>query len=72
MTEPLIQLACERLQLDEGALARKLEISSGCLRSWREKTPRYAQLALAALIAGLDVDLVRRLDDLRGSKDAGR
>jgi hypothetical protein len=71
MTEPLIQLACERLQIDEGALARKLEISSGCLRSWRRKTPRYAQLALAALIAGLDVEMVRRLYDIQrsGSSD---
>jgi hypothetical protein len=29
--------------------------------------PRYAQLALAALIAGLDLEMVRRLDEMRRS-----
>ena len=41
------------------ALARmiplaSLEVSVGCLRAWKRKgAPRYARLALSALIAGL-------------------
>lgn len=72
MTGPLTQLACERLRLDEGALERKLEISSSCLRSRRQKTLRYVQLTLAALIAGFDVEMVRRLDERRPSGTSGQ
>jgi hypothetical protein len=43
------------------ALARRLEVSVGCLRSWRRDAPRYARLALCALIAGVDPDLVGSL-----------
>jgi hypothetical protein len=72
MTQQLIRLACERLELDEASLARKLEVSTGCLRSWKREAPIYAQLALAALIAGLDMDLVCRLDNLRRIAEQAR
>ena len=55
MTEHLIQLARERLQENETMLARRLEVSVGCLRNWsRRGAPRYARLALAALISNID------------------
>ena len=70
MTDPLVRLACDRLQLDEAALARRLEISVSCVRSWRREAPAYAKLALCALIAGLDPQLVARLDALRERDNA--
>jgi hypothetical protein len=68
MTEALIRLACDRLQVAETALARRLGISLGCLRSWRREAPAYARLALAALIVGLDPEMISRLDDRRDLK----
>jgi hypothetical protein len=53
------------LHVDEVALARRLEVSVGCLRSWRRGAPSYAKLALSALIAGLDPEMIGRLDHLR-------
>jgi len=72
MIGTLIRMARERLQLDEKALARRLEVSVGCLRSWRRESPPYAKLALCALIAGLDPEVVARLDNLRGGDRASR
>ena len=68
MTAALIRLACDRLQVDETALARRLGISLGCLRSWRRVAPAYARLALSALIAGLDPEMISGLDDRRDLK----
>jgi hypothetical protein len=65
MTVPLVRLACDRLQLDERRLARRLGITLGCLRSWEVEEPAYARLALSALIVGLDSELVSRLDASR-------
>jgi len=63
-------MACERLLVDETGLARKLGVSIGALRSWKRNPPPYAALALCALIAGLDPELVIRLDNLRGAARA--
>ena len=65
MKLPLVRLACDRLQLDERRLARRLGITLGCLRSWEVEQPPYARLALSALIVGLDSELVSRLDGAR-------
>jgi hypothetical protein len=55
----LLRLARSRLQMSNLELARKLEISAGCVRSWdRHGAPRYARLAVAALIAGVDPDAI--------------
>jgi DNA-binding transcriptional regulator YiaG len=55
MTEHLIKLARERLQDNETMLARRLDVSVGCLRNWsRRGAPRYGRLALAALISNID------------------
>jgi hypothetical protein len=64
MTDSLIGMACERLGVDEMNLARRLGVSIRGLRSWKRNPPRYATLALCALIAGLDPELVIRLDKL--------
>jgi hypothetical protein len=64
MTEALLRIACDRLRIDENTLARRLGVSVGCLRSWRHEAPPYAQLALSALIAGLDPEMISRLDNL--------
>lgn len=54
MSDKVIQLARKRLGVTDRELARQLEVTVGCLRSWdRKGAPRYAQLALMALIAGL-------------------
>jgi hypothetical protein len=58
-------MACERLQIDEFTLARRLDVSVGALRHWQRGAPAYARLALSALIAGLDPEKINRLDDLR-------
>ena len=65
MTQTLIRMACERLLVNEVGLARRLGVSIGGLRSWKRNPPPYATLALCALIAGLDPELVIRLDDRR-------
>jgi hypothetical protein len=65
MTEPLIRMACERLEVDEVTLAHRLGVSLGCLRRWRKGAPPDARLALSALIAGLDPEVISRLGDLR-------
>jgi hypothetical protein len=71
MTEALLRIACDRLQIDENALARRLGVSVGCLRSWRREAPPYARLALSALIAGLDPEMISRLDNWgEGQRDA--
>jgi hypothetical protein len=53
MPDRLICLA--RTLVPDSELARRLEAAIGCLRSWSRKgAPRYARLALCALIVGLD------------------
>jgi hypothetical protein len=55
----MIRLARSRLQISNLELARQLEVSTGCLRSWdRRGAPRYARLAIAGLLAGVDPDTV--------------
>jgi hypothetical protein len=58
-------MACDRLQIDEAALAYRLDVSVGALRHWQRGAPAYARLALSALISGLDPERISRLDDLR-------
>ena len=54
MPDKTIQLARRQLSLDNRELARQLGVTEGCLRSWdRKGAPRYAKLALMALMAGL-------------------
>jgi len=54
MSDKVIQLARTRLGVTDRELARQLGVTLGCLRRWdRKGAPRYAQLALIALIAGL-------------------
>jgi len=51
----IVPRVCDLLGVTAGELARELEITVGCLRSWnRRGPPRYGQLALAALVAKLD------------------
>ncbi len=55
MPDPLICLARTQLGVPDSELARRPGAAVGCLRSWRRKgAPRYARLALCALIVGLD------------------
>jgi hypothetical protein len=55
----LLRLARNRLQMSNLELARQLEVSAGCVRSWdRDGAPRYARLAIAALMAGVDPDAI--------------
>ena len=55
----LIRLARSRLQMSNLELARALEVSAGCVRSWdHHGAPRYARLAIAALIAGVDPNAI--------------
>jgi len=59
MVDRHIQRARDALGFTDTELARSLGVTTGCLRSWsRRGAPRYAQLALAALIFGLDPDRV--------------
>jgi DNA-binding transcriptional regulator YiaG len=54
MPDMMIQRARTRLGVTDRELARQLGVTQGCLRSWdRKGAPRYAQLALLALMAGL-------------------
>src|ERR1700690_80719 len=47
----LIRRARSRLQMSNLELARQLEVSAGCVRSWdRHGPPRYARLAIAGLL----------------------
>ena len=55
MPDRLICLARTQLDVPDSELAQRLGVSVGCLRSWSRKgAPRYARLALCALIVGLD------------------
>jgi hypothetical protein len=55
MPDPLICLARTQLGVPDSELARRLGAAVGCSRSWRRKgAPRYARLALCALIVGLN------------------
>ena len=59
MADPFIPRARQALRIDDRELARRLGVTVGCLRRWnRAGPPRYAHLALTALIAGLDPDWV--------------
>jgi DNA-binding transcriptional regulator YiaG len=59
MPDRFVRLARTRLDLTDLDLARKLGVSVGCLRSWdRKGAPRYVQLALCALIAGIEPEAV--------------
>ena len=59
MPDLMIQRARTRLGLADRELARQLGVTWGCLRSWDSKgAPRYAQLALMALMAGLAPETV--------------
>ena len=54
MPDKTIQPARRQLGLAHRELARQLGVNEGCLRSWdRKGAPRYAKLALMALMAGL-------------------
>jgi|HubBroStandDraft_3_1064219.scaffolds.fasta_scaffold168493_2 DNA-binding transcriptional regulator YiaG len=59
MPDRFVRLARTRLDLTDLDLARKLGVTVGCLRSWdRKGAPRYVQLALCALIAGVEPEAV--------------
>jgi len=53
-------------------LARNLGVTVGCLRSWdRKGAPRYVQLAICALIAGIEAGGRRAFADVGPSKPKG-
>ena len=59
MSDMVIQRARTRFDVTDRELARQLEVTLGCLRNWdRKGAPRYAQLALTALMAGLAPETV--------------
>ena len=61
MPDRFVRLARTRLDVTDLDLARKLGVTAGCLRSWdRKGAPRYVQLALCALIAGIEPEVVER------------
>ena len=61
MPDMMIQHARTRLGVTDRELARRLGVTLGRLRSWdRKGAPRYAQLALMALAAGLVPETVER------------
>jgi hypothetical protein len=61
MPDPFVPLARTRLDATNLDLARNLGVTPGCLRSWdRKGAPRYVQLALCALIAGIEPEAVER------------
>jgi hypothetical protein len=55
---------CEKLGLGERQIAQRLGLSVAALRFYdRADAPPYLRLALAALVAGIDPDLVLRKCD---------
>ena len=59
MPDLMIQRARTQLGLADRELARQLGVTLGCLRNWdRKGAPRYAQMALMALMAGLAPETV--------------
>ena len=61
MPDRFVRLARTRLDVTNLDLARNLGVTVGCLRSWdRKGAPRYVQLALCALIAGIEPEAVER------------
>jgi len=72
MADHFLRLARQCLRTSDLELARKLEISTGCVRSWdRHGAPRYARLAVAALMIGVDPDVPSRsLQPVPRVKDA--
>jgi hypothetical protein len=55
MPDCFVQLAQTRLDATDLDLALNLGVTVGCLRSWdRKGAPRYGQLALCAMIAGIE------------------
>jgi hypothetical protein len=65
MPNHFIRLARTRLDATDLDLARNLGVTVGCLRSWdRNGAPRYVQLALCALIAGIEPEAFERSPSL--------
>jgi DNA-binding transcriptional regulator YiaG len=63
--DKFVRYACETLVISESEIARQLGVTPGCLRAWsRRRAPRYARLALAALIVGLDPDFIATLEQM--------
>ena len=61
MPDRFVRLARTRLDVTGLDLARNLGVTVGCLRTWdRKGAPRYVQLALCALIAGIEPEVVER------------
>ena len=61
MPDRFVRLARTRLDVTDLDLARKLGVTVGCLRSWdRKGAPRHGQLALCALIPGIEPEAVER------------
>jgi hypothetical protein len=57
MDKNLAKRTAAALNVEDLALARRLGISLGALRSWNKQPPEYARLALAALVVGIDPDM---------------
>jgi hypothetical protein len=67
--DKFVRYACETLAVSESEIARQLGVTPGCLRAWsRRRAPRYARLALAALIVGLDPDSIASLEQMVASR----
>jgi DNA-binding transcriptional regulator YiaG len=61
MSDRFVRLARARLDVTDLDLARNLGVTVRCLRSWdRKGAPRYVRLALCALIAGIEPEVVER------------
>ena len=61
MPDCFVHLAQTRLDVTDLDLALNLGVTVGCLRSWdRKGAPRYGQLALCAMIPGIEPEAVER------------
>jgi transposase-like protein len=55
----IVKATAAALEIDDRELARRLGVSTSTLRYWdRKYAPAYVRLALAALVAGLELDQV--------------
>jgi hypothetical protein len=72
MPDRFVRLARIRLDMTDLDLARKLGVTVGCLRSWdRKGAPRYVQLALCALIAGIEPEAGADASKRKGASARG-
>jgi hypothetical protein len=72
MPDCFVRLARTRFDATDLDLAPNLGVTVGCLRSWdRKGAPRYGQLALCALIAGIKTGGRRAFADAGPSEPKG-